>query len=438
MARAALFLFLAISTAACGGANDNDEASATSESALHRKYEVGPGRPYASLEPVIPLLEPGDVVDVHPGSEPYAGGIIFSKPGTKYRPIRIRGIRNEQGVRPVLFGGRDTLTFAANHYVFEGFDVAGGSSRNVFHHADDITIRDTVIRDCGGHGLLGADEGSGSLTLERVEVYACGNGTRRHPVYMATDETAYPGSVFRMQHCYLHDQLGGNAIKSRAERNEIRYNWVEGGAYREIELIGPDLEKPPPVREDSDVVGNVFVKTQGTYVARVGSDGEWSETAGRYRFVNNTFVLAADLPFAAIQVFETVDSIELHNNVFYRLGGGPVAIFDTTEAKWVDGEVLAGSYNWVPTGTEIPALFERTLVGDDPGFLDPSSHDFRPSPESPLVDAGSLPTWSPFGHAFPDPMFGPRSSPPLHAASSSRPRIPWPWITLGAYEKETH
>jgi hypothetical protein len=42
-----------------------------------------------------------------------------------------------------------------------------------------------------------------------------------------------------MQYCYLHDQNGGNNIKSRAERNEIYYNWVSGGFYGEIELIGP-------------------------------------------------------------------------------------------------------------------------------------------------------------------------------------------------------
>jgi hypothetical protein len=43
---------------------------------------------------------------------------------------------------------------------------------------------------------------------------------------MATDQTAYPGAVFRMQHSYVHDANGGNNVKSRAERNEIYYNWI--------------------------------------------------------------------------------------------------------------------------------------------------------------------------------------------------------------------
>ena len=33
---------------------------------------------------------------------------------------------------------------------------------------------------------------------------------------------------------------GGNAVKSRAQRNEIYYNWIEGAVYHELELIGPD------------------------------------------------------------------------------------------------------------------------------------------------------------------------------------------------------
>ena len=73
-----------------------------------------------------------------------------------------------------------------------------------------------------------------------------------------------------MQHCYVHDGNGGNNVKSRAERNEIYYNWIEGAVYHELELIGPDRRAAAGwsedlAREDSDVVGNVLRKT-ATYV----------------------------------------------------------------------------------------------------------------------------------------------------------------------------
>ena len=97
-----------------------------------------------------------------------------------------------------------------------------------------------MVHDCPRQGILGADNDSGSLTLERVEVHHCGGGTQDHQIYMASDEVAHPGSVFRMQSCWIHDANGGNNVKSRAERNEIYFNWIEGAFYHELELIGPD------------------------------------------------------------------------------------------------------------------------------------------------------------------------------------------------------
>src|SRR5688572_16396342 len=137
-------------------------------------YQVGPGKPYANLQAVAGLLKPGDVVQVQGGAT-YAGGVRLSKAGTSTSKIRIVGVR-VNGARPVLSGGTNSIEFAGNHYIFEGFEVTGGTSRCVYHHAHDITVRDTVIHDCPSHGLLGADSGSGSLTLEYSEVYRTGAG----------------------------------------------------------------------------------------------------------------------------------------------------------------------------------------------------------------------------------------------------------------------
>ena len=95
-----------------------------------------------------------------------------------------------------------------------------------------------------------------------------------------------------MQHSYVHDANGGNNVKSRAERNEIYFNWVEDALYHELELIGPDPaggSGVAGVREDSDVVGNVLVKEDTFSVVRFGGDGT-GETNGRYRFAFNTVV----------------------------------------------------------------------------------------------------------------------------------------------------
>src|SRR5918911_4447007 len=363
-------LFLAGCFAAAGIVNSAQAAT----------YQVGPSRTYKKLQDVAPILAPGDLVEVD-GNATYPGDLIFTRPGTAANKITIRGLR-VNGLRPVISGGTNTVEFRlSHHYVFEGFDVTGGSFRGIYHHAHDITLRDTVVHDCPAHGILGADTGSGSLLMEYVEVYHCGSGTGQHPVYMATDEFAHPGSVFRMQFCYLHDQNGGNNIKSRAERNEIYYNWVSGGFYGEIELIGPDPKGNRNVstdtkREDSDVVGNVFQhkSTQGSRMARVGSDGT-GETKGRYRFVNNTFILRQGQTSPAIEIFEGIESLEVHNNVFFRVGGAPIdKVVLETRVRWVAGRVSIGTNNWLPSGSAlIPTGWNNTIFGSNPGFVDIST-----------------------------------------------------------------
>ena len=176
----------------------------------------------------LPTLMPGDIVELE-GDTDYDGGIRFEDQGSEAMPIIVRGVGG--GARPRIAGGTNTIEAAGNHYVFENLDLSGGTSRCFFHHADDITIRDSVVHDCPRQGILGADNDSGSILLERVEVHHCGGGDRDHQIYMATDEVAYPGSVFRMQFCWIHDGNGGNNVKSRAERNEIYSNWIEGAFY---------------------------------------------------------------------------------------------------------------------------------------------------------------------------------------------------------------
>jgi hypothetical protein len=426
-----------LTAAGCGGAPQAvDETAIAETTEALSTYQVGPGKPYASLQAVASLLNPGDVVEVYGGAT-YAGGVRFTRAGTTASKITIRGVP-VNGVRPKISGGTSTVEFAASHYVFENFEITGGTSRCVFHHANDVTVRGTVIHDCPAHGLLGADSDSGSLLLERTEVYRCGSGTNLHQIYMATDETAYPGSVFRMQHCYVHDGLGGNNVKSRAERNEVYYNWIEGAYYHELELIGPDGQDESLAREDSDVVGNVVFQgyaDRSHYAIRVGGDGT-GQTWGRYRFLDNTIVVGNATTSAVFRTFDGIESVEMHGNALFRLGGGPVTIFRDAEAAWQSGRVVGGSKNWVASGsTAIPSTWTATTVGAVPGFANITSHDVHLTSGSALVNLGVGTPASPSGHPFPNPLLAPAFEPPLHAiAATPVPRVVVSAIDVGAYE----
>ena len=409
-------------------------------------FHVGPDRAYPDLQSVADELNPGDVVEVD-GNATYPGDVVFSQSGEPDNKITIRGIRIG-GRRPVISGGTNSVAFVtpwpysgpgADHYIFEGFEITGGSSRGIYHQADDLTIRDVAVYDCLGQGVHGADQGSGSITMAYVEIYGCGQGVYNHQIYMATDEVNSPGSVFRMQYCYIHDGNGGNNIKSRAERNEIYYNWVENALYHELELVGPDGGdggNTALAREDSDVVGNVFRKTvRNGFITRVGGDGT-GETNGRYRFVNNTIICAES---AVFRLFDGIESVEMHNNVFYRADGGTVDLMRSVEADWSTGtERLAGSNNWVPAGAlNIPAQWTGTITGAAPDVEDLAAADLRPVDGGNLTNAANKsPTGVP-GFFFPNPLMPPAYHPPLHQvgdSDSAQARPNDQQLDIGAYE----
>ncbi len=387
-------------------------------------YQVGPQKPYTRIQDVTSKLKAGDTLLVD-GNAQYTGDVKFTVAGTNAKPIIVKGIRIE-GKRPVISGGTNTVHFnGCDHLLFEGFEVTGGKSRGIFYQADSVVIRDVVVHDCPQQGILGADIGSGTLTLEYSEVYKCGSGSSQHQIYMTTDQVNFPGSIFRMQYCYIHDANGGNNVKSRSERNEIYYNWIEGAYYHELELIGPD---PGGVddgwtiglkREDSDVVGNVLFKRRTAAnndsnfsVTRCGGDGTgW--THGRYRFVNNTIIAGSG---AVFRLFDTLQSIEMHNNIFYRSTGGVNMIRAAEgEMAWSSGKaVYAGSNNWVVNGTtNIPKEWTGTITGANPGFVNFKDNNLKLEGTSLCVNAGSDDCVSPSGFPFTNPLKKPLGIPPF-------------------------
>jgi hypothetical protein len=372
---------------------------------------------------VTDLLKPGDVVEVA-GDATYPGDVTLTKSGTAEHPITIRGLRRN-GRRPVISGGGIGVHFAeANYYVFEGFEVERASARGIRHRGAFNVIRDTYVHDCPDQGILGSDTKSGSLTLEYVEVARCGGPPGGHQIYVSTDPVAYPGAVFRMQHCYIHDASWGNGVKSRCERNEIYSNWVESTSLRALVLIGRDQEAGPRPMH-SDVVGNVLINTTDLPVVQIGHDGRYFGSRGRYRFANNTFLLSAECP-TAIQARWQLESVEMHNNVFYRIGGEPIEILNEDSADWITGRrICAGQRNWVSERSLCPPEWTGTITGADPGFVDVAAYDLHLASGSALIDAGTATTWAAPGYPFPAPLPEPEFLPPsrgIEPTGGARPR----------------
>lgn len=410
--------------------------------ALAATYTVGPGKQYAQLSSVFNSnnLAPGDIVLVDGGTT-YAGGIIVQGDdgGTAANPVVIRWNRAVGSTRPLLQGGQHTIKFEqSNNVVFEGFEVTGGSSTCIFSEADNVTVRDSLIRDCPSHGILGADQNSGSFTLEYSEIRNSGAGTTRHSIYMQSDEVTFPGAVFRMRYNYVHSATGGVLVRVRHERALIHYNWIENSVYGEMELIGPDCDTqkggwtPGLKREDADIVGNVIVHTNSWRNAiRAGGDLD-GRSQGRLRLVNNTIIFDRAGAANAVMVQLGAGSVEMHNNVVYQTAAGstpailrenpasevgdPDSCEPQSKEPWADGRKVFGTNNWVQTGAQlVPSEFTGTRQGANPSFANIGARSLRPAAGSPLIDAANPNPPAPPAFPFPSPQLLPAYDPPVRA-----------------------
>ncbi len=414
-------------------------------------YQVGPARTYTNLQSVARLLAPGDVVEVD-GDATYTGGVTFDNDGTAAEKITIRGVR-VNGLRPVISGGSSAagnavIRVRAGHYIFEGLDVTAAGDPNAlrgfYNAADDTTLRDSVVHDCPLNGIAGATV-AGSLTVQFVEVHHCGFEDHAHQIYVESANLRHPNAVFRLEFCFIHDGNGGNNVKSRVGRNEIYYNWIEGSAFHELDLIGadPDSQSAPPdaVREDSDVVGNVFYKLESSNgsVARLGSDGAGSSN-GRYRFVNNTVIADRNwwLNYAIFKMVGRRESFEAHNNVFYRNGGLLVMVRQDPLPAGASNS-FAGANNWVQKNSyTVPDEWTGTIIGTNPAFVDVTNFLLAPKTNSQLFNAGISPTAGLPDFPFPSPLAAPLFLPPPRTPYTNGEVLLRPVsdaIDIGAFEQ---
>lgn len=334
-----------------------------------RLFSVGPGLPWRELGEVAPLLRAGDVVELHPG---VYRPVEFTRAGSVGAPITLRGVGPG---RPVVEGGERTLQLnGAHHMVVEGLEVRGGSQMCVRTMAHRVLLRDLYVHGCARHGVLGADFGSGDLTLDQVEIARCGGQPAgehtKHAAYVATDRDQFPDAVFRVVRSYIHD-FRGSAVKSRSARTELHYNWIEAPADPQslyvVELYGfEEYLTDAPLH--SDVVGNVFV-LRGRFGFRFGGDGTGT-SRGRVRLANNTVFVGSGLDGAfLIRLFQQLDAVYLLNNAFVRLGPGPSAVQlfrDDLSASggWVSGRMkIAGDRNYLFTGIRMSDAVARGLQG---------------------------------------------------------------------------
>ena len=372
-------------------------------------YEVGPGKALKRIGSVpFDRLEPGDLVKIHYRKEPYQERIILRRSGTEQRPIRIKGIPYK-GRLPIIdgkFAGavqRENLNHRGRWLIKIGDDVPGDYVR-----IENLVLRNAnngnITVDSKGKHPYTANAGGVFLTkgkhvvISNCRIYACGNGiisayapdvthltVRKCLIYgngdfqnkkSDQDHNVYlQGTHTIVEFCRFGPPGAcGQTLKDRGLNTIIRYNWIEGGFNRQLDLVDHEKYK----QAHAFVYGNVLVqgRTSHNYnMIHWGGDRGHSRSGTLY-FFNNT-VVGKHPVTRYIDVQYSDCKVDLRNNAF--IGQGKL---------WNYRGILKGRHNWFSKEIQCPQEKYLGIRGDNPGFMTRVKIPYFPYLGSTLINNG--------------------------------------------------
>ncbi|PRO68456.1 hypothetical protein C6Y39_12475 [Alteromonas gracilis] len=344
-----------------------------------KTWYLGPSRQHRQLKEILHQLVAGDTVYLDPNAV-YEPVEIKNISGTKELPIRLIGNTKDAGSRPIFAGGTErfnwTLALRNSHnWRIDNIILQDGGLcfRN---EATNTELKNVVVRRCST-GVLSTDLNSGNFTMSNVEVTESGgkkNGRPwGHAVYVASDQHAFPGSVFVLKNSYLHGNRG-NIVKSRFENSLIQNNWIESGSDRQakylLELIGYD-QKYDFAGQQFEVKNNIIFMRPPGLGSRVGGDGN-SGSRGDVLFENNLFLIDKGFERTILRTFQGIRSITLRNNSVAFVGSYSKLLWLTDEisdSNWVEGRPHITFENNVTTEDSILLKRDEVTTSDDRSFV---------------------------------------------------------------------
>ena len=398
-------------------------------------YPVGASRTWKSPCALVAVvtLQPGDIVDVDPGT--YTDACQLTASGTVAAPIVLRGV---PGPMPIFdatgldLSGAGSVPRAifqftgGSHWVVQHLELenASNSSLNgaafrLTAGALDVLIQDVSVHDCQD-GFM--SDGAATLTVRDSEVFHNGAGDGySHNFYVQGQSIVLIGN-------HIHDSVGGQNVKVRSHDALIAYNLIENAGNYEIDLI----QNPPQTdaaNANAILIGNVIVRPSmadnNSQVIVWGSDNP-SVTGrnGSLFAVNNTFILAN----SSNRLFHAIapaagSQIHLVNSIVQATVSGTGLATDATTSA-----ILVGSNDWISSQVTSAGTLTAVLTGPSPGFV--SATDLHLTPGSPVLGAGLAGVTAVDGtgtvvSAVPDQEFG--------APLGTVPRAAGSALDLGAY-----
>lgn len=375
-------------------------------------YEVGPKKIYKTISNVpFDSLEPGDTVKIYYKAEPYHEKFIIRCSGTKDNPIIIKGIPHK-GKRPVIDGSsasqgqKERWTQSGRWLIKAGdgtpahyvqiknlelrnannlqqyrkkgsdaeYDYEDNAAGVFIRLGRNVLISNCVIHSCGNGIQTTYGPDVSHAKISGCLIYDNGNhknlnSSQEHNVYLCGTHTTVQFCRFGVPHS------DGNNIKDRGVDTIIRYNWIEGGKNRQIDLV----DHKEYVQADAYVYGNVIVQGQDVNndnMIHWGGDSGSSRSGTLYLFNNTIVGKVKTTRFIVVRYPDC--NVEIKNNVF--VGSGKL---------WNGKGILFGSNNWFSYDITLHSSLNVGIQGTMPGFLLVPNMQYMPGLGSILINMGT-------------------------------------------------
>ena len=405
-------------------------------------YEVGPGKPYASIGAVPwESLLAGDTVLIHWRSTAYKEKWVLCRQGTQSAPITVRGVPGPNGELPIIDGNGATTRSVLNywnqersvikiggannppdtlprHITIENLDIRSARPPYTFTAANGTTLaysdsassiyiekgENIVVRNCiihdSGNGFFVAS--SNALASQNILVegnYIYDNGIE-NSIFQHNNYTAAIGITFQYNRFGpLRTGCLGNNLKDRSAGLVVRYNWIEGG-NRQLDLV--DGEDSSLIRNHASyretfVYGNVLIEPDAAGNRQIAHYGGDSGTTSSYRkgtlyFYNNTVISTRTDRTTLLRLSTNDEMCDFRNNIVYvTAAGSTVSLVDSAG-------VLNLSHNWFKPGyvntfgtlTGTVNNDGTSVLGSSPGFINEAGQDYNLAPGSSCINAGTF------------------------------------------------
>jgi glycosyltransferase involved in cell wall biosynthesis len=367
-----------------------EAAPAPDDGGARRTLRVGPQFELHRPGDAARVARDGDVIEIEAG--------VYAQEETIWPQNRLllRGVHGRPRMDHLgrTLGGGGIWQFAGRDIVVENIEFSG--ARSVDHNGAglkflgrNLTVRDSYFHD-DEDGLLTWNDPDSDILVERSVFAHNGFGDgKSHNIYVGRVRR------FTLRFSYSHDAHKGHEVKSRAQSTYVLYNRLtdedDGDSAYLIDI---------PEAGRAYIVGNILEKgarADNPSAIAFGAENPSAQGNGALWIVNNSF--------------------------YNRLLDATFAANRTRLPAWIINNALAGAPLTLLDGAGVE---HHNFRQPRPSMVDAAAYDFRPTADSPLIDAGAEPDPSV------DALLVPQFEYVHPAGGSRRPKV-GP-LDIGAYE----